>query len=246
MNILSFRTLSLLSSISFLFGVVLALIGHYGFILASTGDVSNHAAATFVVVAWSFVGASIIPEIIIDVGGQLSNQFHGRHGNRKSAILSWLQTFAFADGIVLHGIAMKRYWDTGTNEDVGNVFRDKNYQVSWEALFLTSSVLLTVSGLLAVASSGCCCCKDVSGHSQAVRSLVQSANIVFLCAAGALLFAISMDGFCGQCFLGFFMVAAAYIALIACGVLWIIADCKLPREEAAQPVSEEESPQQGQ
>jgi hypothetical protein len=247
MTLLAFRTLSLISSCFFVFGVLLALIGYVGigFSIDAANLDDRALASTLQVVAWSLVGVSIIPEIVIDVAGISTGLFHGRYGHRKFKILSWLQTLLFAGGVITQGMAMKRPWDSYENLD--GFFREKDYQVSWEALYMISSVLLTISGVLAVIASGCCCCggaccREGSIQQKTSRILVQVSNVMFLCPSAALVFAVSIDGFCNQCYLGYFLVIIAYAIWIGCGVLWIIADAFLP-EGAKQPEQQEEGQQ---
>ena len=197
------------------------------------------------------MGASIIPEIIIDLFGVSSSsarQFHGRHGPRNNAILSWGQTVMFAAGVIPMGMAMKRPWDTAYSEyyPVDPFFREKDYRLSWEQLFLMSSIFMTVAGILSVASAGCCCCSRRPGVEIGNRSqvLVQSSSIMFLVAPAVLLFAIAIDGFCAQCFSGYFLVMLAFCLWIGCGVMWIIADALLPREEDGIRQEEQEEERQ--
>ena len=53
---------------------------------------------------------------------------------------------------------------------------------------------------------------------------------MFLVAPALLLFAVSAGTFCATCFLGYFIVIISFGLWIACGIMWIVADALLPRD----------------
>jgi hypothetical protein len=233
----------------------------FGSVDASDAD-DRALGAILQIVAWTMVSVSVLPEMWIDLSGKQQQSLvssrsgsgaaylHGRYGSRRSAILSWGQTITFLSGAVCMGISMKRQWD----DDItfaSDFFRFKDDQLSWETMFLISGVLMTMSGLLAVVLAGCCCCgggadrnEEYGAQKKTSRVLVQTSNIMFLCAAGAQVFAVAVDGFCGQCFLGFFVLVGSYAAWCGCGVLWIVADAILPRD-GAKPEGDNEQQNDG-
>ena len=140
------------------------------------------------------------------------------------------------------GMAMKRYWDdenddennndygtttSQTNDD--NLFQQKNYIMTWEAVWLLSISFLILSGVLAVLASGCCCWGE--GREKGSQQLVQISNIIFLSATIVQMLSTFADPECHGCFLREILVIASYVMWSASGVLWIIADAiMLPRD----------------
>ena len=106
-----FKTLSLLSDLLFVFGMGWGFISFFAIGIDPAYPDSRRKGSIYAIVAWSIVGASVIPEIIIDltlgVSSSTTTQFHGRYGPRRIVALNWSQTLTFSAGVVTMGMSMK-------------------------------------------------------------------------------------------------------------------------------------------
>lgn len=243
MNLRTFRALSLWSSSFFFLGAFLAFLGWFVLREFSIWDTSiaedRASAAIFGIVACSFVAVSTLPELCMDLACCMdpshrrpAGHIHGRYGRSAHPILNWLQTTLVLGGAVCLGLSMKRKWDDSTVYQ-SHFFRAKDYLMDSIALFRLSGCLFTLSGLIAVVSTGCCCCMCCMKQQQRVLSIVQVANAVYL-SASLLLFLASFQ-LCNQCFWGFFLIALCFFEWCAVAGLWFLADLRLPTEDVEQP-----------
>ena len=248
---LSYRQLSLASSCIFLCGAILLVIAVIPlWATAEYDDADDRAAVTIVeIVAWTIMASSILPEMWMDVFVKRPKLvvYHGRYGpSNAHPAWNWLQTAMFLGGCICHGMVMKRQWD----EDFfykSDFFREKDYLLDWwKGMYGLSAGLFAASGALAVYWTGCCCrcCNRVDGPLRTdsvqdedrvnnemgddkpmrFQNLLPIANSIYFGASIALLYVIVSNGFCVQCFHGFFATRGAYIAFCVCGVLWLLAD----------------------
>lgn len=224
---MSFRSLSLTSSCLFLIGAALAL---FVYIFSLNADVSNpnvrSSAVTVEIVSWTVMAASVIPEMVIDIIIKERPMVHGRYGKIHtttcllSRVLNWLQTVTFTLGVVVQGIAGKRLWDDGPG-GVENV-----YLVDWFGVSLFSGVMLTLSGVFAEISVGCCCYSTLNdGSNKSSVTIVQTTNALYFIGCIALI--VVSFGSCDTCFLGYFIAFGVRALFCLVGTLWIIADAKM-------------------
>mmetsp|Transcript_28741 Transcript_28741/g.43847 ORF Transcript_28741/g.43847 Transcript_28741/m.43847 type:complete len:236 (+) Transcript_28741:78-785(+) len=193
--------------------------------------------AVLEIVAWSLIGSSSIPEILIDLccsDGGTRSYTHGRYGADTPSYLNLLQTAVFLAATFFQGLTEKRRWDL---EYEYTFLDDQEFNRT------LASILWMVSALLAVFSVGrCCgCCfRDEESESSSLLAIVS--NCFYAGAAVAMILA-SRDN-CDQCFLGFYLYIFSRVVFVIVSILYLVSDCMLvlsrkPRKEDTKNELEE-------
>mmetsp|Transcript_9985 Transcript_9985/g.24121 ORF Transcript_9985/g.24121 Transcript_9985/m.24121 type:complete len:328 (-) Transcript_9985:206-1189(-) len=141
----------------------------------------------------------------------------------------------------------------GTNNDTTTTTTSTTIIIEDRTVFyLLAGCCMTLSALLAFIATGrgCCscypCCYQRSAHTindddggdvndgdggsrgrRCGQTMAIVGNGLLLGPSLLLIFTYAVGGWCGQCFLGFFVQFGVYLFWIAASVCWFVADCSL-------------------